>query len=67
MKTQPTPVEPSAEVESNSDEVAATFVHRLDSGEFDGHLFEEIRKLRVEHLARICRIISQRHAEENES
>lgn len=42
------------------------FIERLDSGEFDGHLFEEIRKLRAEHLAKVCRLLARRKFEDRE-
>ena len=40
------------------------FIDRLDSGEFDGHLFDEIRKLRAEHLAKVCRMLVKRKFED---
>ncbi|GEM_PF-5570956 len=50
--------------ETESDAELRQFVERLDSGEFDGHLFEEIRKLKAEHLARVCRFLSKRKFED---
>jgi hypothetical protein len=50
--------EESTEAETEAE--LRTFINRLDSGEFDGRLFEEIRKLRAEHLARVCRLLSKR-------
>ena len=46
------------------EEDAKVFIEKLDSGEFDGHLFEEIRKLRAEHLAKVCRMLVKRKYEE---
>ena len=46
--------------ETENDPELRSFIEKLDSGEFDGRLFEEIRKLRAEHLARVCRLLSRR-------
>ena len=46
-----------------SEQELENFLDRLDSGEFDGHLFEEIRKLRAEHLAKVCRLLVKRKYE----
>jgi len=46
--------------ETETDEETKQFIAHLDAGDYDGHLFEEIRKLRAEHLARICRQLSNR-------
>jgi hypothetical protein len=51
------------ELEENDQELR-NFIDRLDSGEFDGRLFEEIRKLRAEHLAKVCRLLVKRKFEE---
>ena len=56
-ESKPTTEDPEGEQELQQ------FIERLDAGEFDGHLFEEIRKLRAEHLARVCRLLSQRKFE----
>lgn len=40
------------------------FLDRLNAGDFDDRLFEEIRKLRAEHLARVCRMLAKRKFEE---
>ncbi len=48
------------------DEELKTFIDRLDAGEFDGRLFEEIRKLRAEHLAKVCRMLVKRKFEEGQ-
>ena len=48
----------------DKDQELNAFMRKLDAGEFDGRLFEEIRKLRSEHLARICRLLSQRKFKE---
>jgi hypothetical protein len=53
----------SAEPEEQDQELK-TFIDKLDSGEFDGRLFEEIRKLRAEHLAKVCRMLVKRKFEE---
>ncbi|MBZ5600946.1 MAG: hypothetical protein LAO79_01415 [Acidobacteriia bacterium] len=53
---------PTTEDPENEQELQQ-FIERLDAGEFDGRLFEEIRKLRAEHLARVCRLLSQRKFE----
>jgi len=49
---------------AESDPELRDFIERLDSGQFDGHLFEEIRKLRAEHLAKVCRMIARRKFED---
>lgn len=65
METEPKRSAESAG-ESLDEREATEFIERLESGEFDGHLFEEIRKLRSEHLARICRQLSRRKFEGKE-
>jgi hypothetical protein len=55
---------PTKEDRVESEEEVTTFIERLDSGEFDGRLFEEIRKLRAEHLAKVCRVLVKRKYED---
>ena len=54
-----------AEDAAESDEELREFIAHLDAGDFDGHLFEEIRKLRAEHLARVCRLLARRKFEKD--
>ena len=49
---------------AESDPELRKFIEQLDSGEFDGRLFEEIRKLRAEHLAKVCRLLARRKFED---
>ncbi len=63
-------MEPKSTTNQDSDQIETdeelnSFINKLDAGEFDGHLFEEIRKLRAEHLARVCRLLVKRKFEES--
>ena len=56
--------QPAEQDTQETEEELKTFIDRLDSGEFDGRLFDEIRKLRAEHLAKVCRLLVKRKFED---
>jgi hypothetical protein len=63
MPTTTEPAAAAAEVEPDPE--LRAFLERFDSGEYDGRLFEEIKRLDVDVLEKVGRILATRKFGEN--